>query len=80
MTHMQLDLVPWQKQFSGHSNSGNETTTRRILYNHFKCNPNKLHVLNISNRYVREDPELIQELQLKAASILDRDGLRRVAE
>ncbi len=51
------------------------------LYTHFECKPNIIHVLDISDRYVRDDPELIQELQLKAAPFLDReDRLRRVAE
>lgn len=51
------------------------------LYTHFDCKLKTIHVLDISNRYVRDDPELIQELQLKAATILDReDRLRRVAE
>jgi predicted protein tyrosine phosphatase len=45
------------------------------LFKHFKCKSNKLHVLNISNRYARDDPELIQELQLKAAPILDREDI-----
>lgn len=39
---------------------------------HFKTNPNKIKVLNIPDRYFRNDPELIQELKKKALLILER--------
>ncbi len=37
----------------------------------FKCTPNKLKVLNIADRYVRNDPQLILELQRKVPPLLD---------
>jgi len=38
---------------------------------HFNCNPNKLRILGIRDRYFRDDPELIQELTEKVTPILD---------
>jgi predicted protein tyrosine phosphatase len=37
----------------------------------FKCDPNKVKVLNIADRYFRDDPELIRELRAKVTRILD---------
>ncbi len=37
---------------------------------HFKCDPNKVMVLNIADRYFRDDPELIRELNEKVGAIL----------
>jgi len=41
------------------------------VHTHFKCDPNKVRVLDIVNRYIRDEPELIQLLQMKVAPILD---------
>lgn len=48
---------------------------------HFKCNSDKIHNLDIANKYVRNDPELIRELQNKVQPILDlEDSLREIWE
>jgi predicted protein tyrosine phosphatase len=38
---------------------------------HLECPPDKVRILDIEDRYDRDDPELINELQRKAAPILD---------
>ena len=38
---------------------------------HFKCDPKKVIVLNIADRYYRDDPKLIRELKEKVGPILD---------
>ena len=38
---------------------------------HFNCDPKKLRILGIRDRYYRDDPELIEELQKKVTPILD---------
>jgi predicted protein tyrosine phosphatase len=38
---------------------------------HFKCDPNKVKVLNIADRFFRGDPALIRELKEKVGPILD---------
>lgn len=38
---------------------------------HFRCDPKKVMVLNIADRYFRDDPELIRELKQKVGPILD---------
>lgn len=47
------------------------------IYAYFKCNPDKVHVLHVSNKYVRNDPELIQELKNKVPPILDMEDKLR---
>jgi len=37
----------------------------------FKTNPNKLRVLDVSDRFVRDDPELILELRTRVTPILE---------
>ena len=37
----------------------------------FKTNPDKLRVLHVPDRYVRDDPELIEELRMKVIPILE---------
>lgn len=37
---------------------------------YFKCDPAKLKVLNIADRYYRGDPELIRELERKVTPLL----------
>jgi predicted protein tyrosine phosphatase len=41
------------------------------IKSHFRCDLSKLKVLGIRDRYVRDDPELIQQLKEKARPILD---------
>jgi predicted protein tyrosine phosphatase len=38
---------------------------------HFKCNPGKVRVLNIADVYVRDDPELVHELEVKVPPLLE---------
>jgi predicted protein tyrosine phosphatase len=49
------------------------------IHGHFKCDPNKMRILDIGNKYARDDPELIRELEEKARPILDmEDRLRQI--
>jgi predicted protein tyrosine phosphatase len=48
-----------------------EQVHSQFIYAHFKCNPSKVRVLNIADRYFRDDPELIQLLQSKVIPILE---------
>ena len=41
------------------------------IHTHFKCNPNKVQILDIKNMYVKDDPELVRELGSKVQPILD---------
>ena len=41
------------------------------IHANFNTNPNKLRVLDVSNRFVRDDPELILELRTRVAPILE---------
>lgn len=45
----------------------------KYIYAHFKCDPNKMRVLKVEDRYARDDPELIRALEEKALPILDMD-------
>lgn len=47
-----------------------EPSHSEFIFGHFRCDPDKVRVLDIPNRYVREDPELITELQRKITPIL----------
>ena len=38
---------------------------------YFKCAPGKMKVLNIADRYFRDDPDLIRELERKVMPLLD---------
>ena len=37
----------------------------------FRCGPDKIHVLNIPDKYFRQDPELVRELRKKVPPILE---------
>lgn len=51
------------------------------IQTHFECDPNKINNLDIANKYVRNDPELIRELENKVRPILDlEDSLREIWE
>jgi predicted protein tyrosine phosphatase len=41
------------------------------ILTHFKTNPDKIRLLNIPDRYFRNDPELVQELKKKVIPILE---------
>jgi predicted protein tyrosine phosphatase len=41
------------------------------IQTHFKTNPDKIRLLNIPDRYFRNDPELVQELKKKTIPILE---------
>jgi predicted protein tyrosine phosphatase len=41
------------------------------IYEHFKCTPDKVRILGISDKYIRDDPALIHELQVKVPPILE---------
>jgi predicted protein tyrosine phosphatase len=41
------------------------------ILTHFKTTPDKIRVLNIPDRYVRNDPELVRELKQKVIPILE---------
>lgn len=43
----------------------------QYVHTHFKCDPSKVHNLDINNKYVKNDPELIRELSTKVQPILD---------
>ena len=43
----------------------------RFISANFNCNPDKIHILNIEDIYMRDDPELIRELQNKVPPILN---------
>jgi len=45
----------------------------KYIYAHFKCDPKKMRVLKVEDRYARDDPELIRALEEKALPILDMD-------
>ncbi len=40
----------------------------------FKCASDKLKVLNISDRYIRHDPELVRELERKVIPLLEKSS------
>jgi predicted protein tyrosine phosphatase len=41
------------------------------IQTHFKTNPDKIRVLNIPDKYFRNDPDLVQELKDKVNPILE---------
>jgi predicted protein tyrosine phosphatase len=43
----------------------------QYIHDNFRCRKGKVYVLNIADRYFRDDPELISELLKKVPSILD---------
>lgn len=47
------------------------------IHRHFKCDAKKMRVLDIEDKYTKDDPELIRELKKKVRPILkieDRQG------
>jgi predicted protein tyrosine phosphatase len=42
------------------------------IHSHFQCSPAKIRILNIADRYFRDDPELISILRMKAPPILEK--------
>jgi predicted protein tyrosine phosphatase len=43
----------------------------QYIRENFECGSGKIKVLNIADRYFREDPELIRELRRKVAPLLE---------
>jgi predicted protein tyrosine phosphatase len=43
----------------------------QYIHAHFKCRPDKIRILNIADRYLRDDPKLISLLRKKAPPFLD---------
>ena len=43
----------------------------QYIRENFQCAPEKIKVLNIADRYFREDPELIHELKRKVSPLLE---------
>jgi predicted protein tyrosine phosphatase len=42
------------------------------IHSYFQCPPEKLRVLNIADRYFRDDPELIRDLKRKVPPLLEK--------
>ena len=43
----------------------------QYIHAHFKCSPDKIRILNIADRYLRDDPKLISLLSKKVPPILE---------
>ncbi len=43
----------------------------QYIRSHFRCSPDKIRVLNIADRYFRDDPELVSILQRKVPQLLE---------
>lgn len=52
-----------------------EEEHRTFLQAYFKCPPEKAKVANIADRYFRDDPELLRELDPKVKPILEHPEL-----
>ncbi len=50
---------------------GMESHHVEYIQTHFKTNPGKIRVLNIPDRYFRDDPDLVKELNNKVTPILE---------
>lgn len=48
-----------------------EPTHSEYIHLHFTTDANKVRVLDIGNKYARNDPELIQQLETKVIPILN---------
>jgi predicted protein tyrosine phosphatase len=48
-----------------------ESHHAECIQTHFKTDPGKIRVLNIPDRYLRDDPELVKELKNKVTPILE---------
>ena len=44
----------------------------QYVHAHFRCNPDKIRILNIADIYFRDDPELVSELRKKVPPILEK--------
>jgi predicted protein tyrosine phosphatase len=42
------------------------------ITSHFQCNPDKIRLLNIPDRYFRDDPELMTLLRRKVPQLLEK--------
>jgi predicted protein tyrosine phosphatase len=43
----------------------------QYIRSHFQCSPDKIRILNIADRYLRDDPKLMSMLSKKVPSILE---------
>jgi predicted protein tyrosine phosphatase len=43
----------------------------QYIHTHFQCNSDKIRILNITDIYFRDDPELVKQLHAKVPSILE---------
>jgi len=41
----------------------------KYIISHFQCSPDKIRILNIADKYFRDDPELVRELWRKVPPI-----------
>lgn len=48
-----------------------EELHRQYIQSNLNCNQDKMHVLNIADRYYRDDPELVSLLRSKVPPILE---------
>ena len=44
----------------------------QYIDSHFQCSPDKIRILNIADRYFRDDPKLVSILRMKGPSILEK--------
>ena len=47
-----------------------ETIHSQYITSHFQCSARKIRILNIADKYFRDDPELVRELRRKVPPIL----------
>ncbi len=52
-----------------------EVAHRDYICSHFQCSPQKVRILNVPDRYFREDPELVRLLQKKVPPVLEEDDV-----
>jgi predicted protein tyrosine phosphatase len=50
-----------------------EPVHKQFIESQFKCNLDKIHVLNIADRYYRDDPELVRLLRNRVRPILEEN-------
>lgn len=49
-----------------------ERVHAEYVHTYFNCNPSKVRVIDIADRYFRDDPELIRLLQSKVMPLLEK--------
>ena len=48
-----------------------ESIHNQYIHAHFRCSPDKIRILNIPDRYFRDDPELVSILRRKVPQLLE---------